>query len=293
MTQFWLIAGAMLLGALSCVAVPLMRRHGEHSERGAPTTRALLVSLYQQELAQTDAEFRAGTLSGDLHAAARRDLDAQLLDDVASMDARAARPGGSAGSIATRAGTAALLIALIPAGAFAMYLHLGEPAALTLDRTDGKDTSIEMMVTRLAIRLRDQPGDAESWTMLARSYFTLDRPADAAAAFARAVAMSPGDAQLHADYADAIASANGGAFGHDAAREIEAALRIDPANPKALALAGSAASDKRDYAAALGYWQRLSDALAPGTPAAAEARRNIDEARSMLAQRVTTPDAAR
>lgn len=282
MTAFWVIAGSMLACALLCVVRPLLHGSGDARERGS---RALLVALYQGELARADAEFHAGTLSRELYAATRSEIEARLLDEVESARLHENRksPG-----IATRAVTAALLIALIPAASFAMYLHLGEPAALTLDASPGDQHdmasgSLELMVSRLAMRLRQQSGSAEDWAMLARSYFALDRPADASVAYARAVALAPRDAQLRADYADAIASARSAGLSDEALTQIDAALELDSSNPKALALAGSAALDRRDYTAAIGYWERLEATLAPGTPAAAQARRNLDEARAMLA----------
>jgi cytochrome c-type biogenesis protein CcmH len=284
MIAFWLTAGLMLAFAALCVAWPLTRRTGTGDARDS---RALLVMLYHDELARVDVEFRAGALSKALHEATRNEIEARLLDDVASAESASAPRTSEVRSVATRAGTAAFLIAAIPAAAFAMYLHLGEPAALTLDGTytgqhETDSGPLELMVSRLAMRLRVQPADADGWAMLARSYFALDRAEDASAAYAKAVALSPGDAQLRADYADAIASARNGSLDGEASAQIHAALAIDPGNPKALALAGSAAQDRHDYAAAIDYWERLEAALAPDSPAAAQARRNIAEMQALV-----------
>jgi cytochrome c-type biogenesis protein CcmH len=284
MTAFWLIAGSMLAFAVLCVAWPLAHRA---DERGARDSRSLLVTLYQGELARADAEFHGGALSKELHEATRREIEARLLDDVESAESTRVPQTSVIRGVATRAGTAALLVALIPAAAFAMYLNLGEPAALTLDRAYSEQHGmasgpLELMVSRLAMRLREQPGDADGWAMLARSYSALDRAQDAAAAYAKAVALTPGDAQLRADYADAIASKRDGGLGGEASTQIQAALAIDPTNPKALALAGSAAQDRRDYVAAIDYWQRVEAVLVPDSPAAAQARRNIEEMQALI-----------
>jgi cytochrome c-type biogenesis protein CcmH len=287
MTAFWLVAGSMLAFALLCVAWPLARRA---DERGTRDSRSLLVTLCRDELARADAEFHGGALSRELHAATRREIEARLLDDVASAESARAPQTSAIRGVATRAGTAALLVALMPAAAFALYLHLGEPGALTLDRAYSERHGVasgplELMVSRLAIRLREQPADADGWAMLARSYFALDRARDASAAYARAVALTQGDAQLRADYADAIASGHDGSLGGDASVQIQAALAIDPSNPKALALAGSAAQDRKDYVAAIHYWQRLEAVLVPDSPAAAQARRKIGEMQALIGDR--------
>jgi cytochrome c-type biogenesis protein CcmH len=261
-----------------------------------PDSRALLVALYRDELERAESDRRTGALSKDAYESTRREIETRLFDDVDS-----ARPAGTiqaSQGFAARAATAGLMVALLPSAALALYLKLGEPRALALalDATPGgqhemASGTLDVMVSRLALRLRDRSGTADDWAMLARSYFVLDRANDAVAAYARAVALAPRDAQLRADYADALASARGSGLAGSSLEQIDAALALDAANPKALALAGSAALDRRDYAAALDYWQRLANALEPGTAAQTQARRNTDEARSLLAGK--TPAASR
>jgi cytochrome c-type biogenesis protein CcmH len=137
-------------------------------------------------------------------------------------------------------------------------------------------------VGRLAARLQRQPGDVQDWTMLARSYATLGRADDAVMAYQRALSLNPRDAQLLADYADAQASANGGDLNGESRQSIEAALALDPANLKALALAGSAALDRRDYTHAIQFWERLEQAAGANSGIAARAQKNIDEVRTLM-----------
>jgi cytochrome c-type biogenesis protein CcmH len=80
--------------------------------------------------------------------------------------------------------------------------------------------------------------------MLARTYYALQRNDDAVKAFDRAVALRPDDAGLLADYADALAATQGGITGKPLAL-VERALKADPTQWKALALAGTAASIAR------------------------------------------------
>jgi cytochrome c-type biogenesis protein CcmH len=180
------------------------------------------------------------------------------------------------------AALAGLLIAAVPSAAITLYMRIGNPAALALDSaTSGEHAdspaSLELMVSRLAARLRRDPDDAAGWAMLARSYAVLERPDDAAAAYHRALLLHPRDADLLADYADAVASAKQGDLSGVPQANIDAALAIDPDHPKALALAASAAVDRRDYAAAIRYWTRLRDVSGGETELARQAQKNIDE----------------
>jgi cytochrome c-type biogenesis protein CcmH len=289
MITFWIIAGAMLIAAILCAVVPLMQR--EYAA-DTPNARTLIVSMYQRELADADSERVNGGLSEEQHAALRSDIEERVLADTVPTPSPSR---ASAPNTATRAATSALLIALFPAIACVLYLKLGEPAALKLDDSlggahDMTSASVELMVSRLAFRLRDHapdPRDATDWATLARSYAVLARPTDAAAAYSRAVTLDPRDAQLRADFADTLASANDGRLDGRASEEIAAALTIDSTNPKALALAASAAFEARQFARAIGYWRRLNAALEADSPIAVQARKNIDEAVALSAITVT------
>ena len=138
---------------------------------------------------------------------------------------------------------------------------------------------IAEMVDKLAARLKDRPDDAEGWTMLARSYTVLSRYREALPAYRRAVELQPKNASLIADYSDATAAANDGKANAASIALIDRALAIDPKQPKALALAGTIAFDRGDYAEAVNRWQVIADALPPGSEFHQQVVANIDEAR--------------
>jgi cytochrome c-type biogenesis protein CcmH len=190
------------------------------------------------------------------------------------------------------AALAGLLIALVPASALTLYMRIGDPAALAMQTAPAASSgdhadapaSMEAAVSRLIVRLRGNPNDASGWAMLARSYMALDRPADATEAYRRAIALNPRDSELLADYADALASANGGDLNDAALKVIDAALALDADQPKALALAASAAFDRRDYANAIRFWERLSKVPDLAPQIAQQAQKNIDETRALAAK---------
>jgi cytochrome c-type biogenesis protein CcmH len=83
--------------------------------------------------------------------------------------------------------------------------------------------------------------------------------------------LIPDDPGLLADYADALAMAQGRKLAGQPAALADRALTIDPKHKKALALAASAAMEARDLDRALGYWRRLLAEL----PAASDDARQI------------------
>ena len=118
--------------------------------------------------------------------------------------------------------------------------------------------------------------------MLARSYTVLGRFGDAIPAYARAAELQPNNAALLSDYADAVAATQQTANNPRSIALIERALKADPKYPKALALAGSAAFDRGEYAVAIAHWQKIADQLPPGSELAPRVQAMIGEAREKL-----------
>jgi cytochrome c-type biogenesis protein CcmH len=155
------------------------------------------------------------------------------------------------------------------------YLRVGHPSALSAspapagraavaappsESTDEAGFSpqrIEANVAALAKKLEQNPNDVAGWIMLGRSYNSLEKYADASAAFKKATALKSNDADLWADYAFALAMANGKKLSGEPTEIINKALKIDPENPKALELAGSAAFEANDFSSAIKHWEKL------------------------------------
>ncbi|SPA22497.1 Cytochrome C-type biogenesis protein [Cupriavidus taiwanensis] len=282
MTTFWLLAAALIAAATTCLLWPLLRRPAPAAPAGPATPeRALLVDLYHDQLGELDRDLHAGTLSAARHAEARDELGRRLLDEAAGTSAGPAGAGPAPL-------LAALLLAALPSAAILLYLHLGNPVALwradDLPAAGGSEhqlsgAQVEGMVNQLAQRLRDAPGDAQGWAMLARSYSVLERHADAAAAYARAVELAPEVAALRSDYADVLATLNGGVLDDAPMAQVRQALALDPDDPKGLALAASAAAARGDKAAAIGYWEHLYRLLPADSQTAARIAANLAAAR--------------
>jgi cytochrome c-type biogenesis protein CcmH len=92
-------------------------------------------------------------------------------------------------------------------------------------------------IEKLAERLKQNPNDVQGWQMLARSYLMQERFADAAGALEHLTSINPKDAGAWADYAEALALANGQNLAGKPTEAINRALQIDPNNQKALDLA--------------------------------------------------------
>ncbi len=278
MTLFWIYAALLAGVALAFLVTPLMRGR---ARAGAPVSRAASnLTVFRDQLAELDADVAAGSIGREQSEAARGDLQRGLLEDVGAPAASAAAPAKRFKAAAIAIGIALPLVSVL------MYLGLGSPQGLEPGKENAAQGAshqltreqIDTMVARLAQRLESNPDDGEGWVVLARSYNTLGRYAEAAAAYAKAEAKFPQDAQLLADYADSLAMAQGQVLQGKPETLVRRALRADGNNLKALALAGTVEFEKRDFAKAIEYWRRMLPLLPPDSEMGNSVRASIQEA---------------
>ena len=131
---------------------------------------------------------------------------------------------------------------------------------------------IEAMVNRLAQRLQAQPNDAAGWRMLAKSYETLGRFDQAVLAYQRLLTLQQPDPDLLTDYAVTLGMSKDQTLVGEPEALINQALALNPQHIQALALSGSAAFEKRDYAQAMAQWRKLLSLV----PADADVRPSIE-----------------
>lgn len=257
------------------------------------------LNTLKQQLLQLRDLHRTGALPQDQYDQARAPLEQRLLELVMNP------PAPARSSRRLVAGVAALVVLVAAAG----YWWTGSPGQLaggadsvrTNPHTSGEvaphATDAEQMasmVDALAERLKDDPKNTEGWAMLARSYTVIGRHADALKAYERAVALRRDDADLLADYADALALKNKRQLAGEPMKWVERALKADPRNLKALALAGTHAYERKDYKGAVKYWQQLTDYGTPDNELVQQIAPGLAQAREHagLTATAATPPAA-
>jgi cytochrome c-type biogenesis protein CcmH len=278
MTAFVSFAVLFIAAALLFVLPPLLRARRDVN----PVTRdAVNVSVYRDQMRELEADLATGVLSQDRYDEARRELERRLLEDAAST----AQPV----KVAPRTRYAALVVGVtIPVVAGMLYMVTGTPGALDVERVAAEQShamdrqQMEELVERLAQKLRESKDpNAEGWAMLARSYNSMGRFEDAVTAYKTALKAGPPDARLLADYADALAMVQGRTLAGEPEKLIQQALKLDPQNVKALALAGTVAFDKKNYREAAAHWEKILAVVPPESETAQAIKGSIAEARSL------------
>lgn len=284
MTLFVFVAAAMTAIALLLVLRPLLARRTTSDVERAGTNLAII----QDQLAELDADLRAGTLTEAQHRESKVELERRVLAEV-----KAERAAAKAHTAASSGGRRTALVAalLVPLAAAALYWQLGsrdvfDPQKMAAAQAAGEqhqitDEQLEEMVGRLSKRLEQEPDNAQGWAILARSYYVMQRFPEAAAAYERLAKLAPGNADVLSDWADALAMAQNRNLAGRPAEIIAQALQADPNHLKTLALAGTLAFDRKDYKQAVELWERLLGKLPAESPMRQGIASSIAEARQL------------
>ncbi|MBI5785198.1 MAG: c-type cytochrome biogenesis protein CcmI [Rhodocyclales bacterium] len=274
MTTFLIAAALLLAVSLALLSRPWWRRAGT----GRSSRRDLNTTIYRDQLLELDGDRASGQLADADYQTARAEIQRRLLEDAAQDDAQLVATAHPKRTLV------ALLVALPLLGA-GLYAWLGSPAALDqMQRRDFSQQDVENMVAGLAAKLENEPDNLQGWAMLARSYKTMRRTAEAERAYEKAFALVEQDPQLLADYADLLASKTGDLAGRPE-QLIAKALALDPDHLQSLWLAGTAAFNRADYAKAVQHWQRAQRQLPPESEDARMLASIVEEATQKMGTR--------
>ena len=289
MSVFLICFAAMVVLALLLLLPTLMGRKAATAADDALDANRANLRVLREQLAVLDAEHASGALDAEQHRLARVEIERRALEEEQVAD----RP-----VVDTRANKTAVMLGVsIPLFVLVVYALVGYPQAMlpqpetaaagTSPKDEISAAQIEAMVEGLSKRLEAKTstdaGDLQAWTMLARSFAVLQRYPEASRAYARARTLAPDDAQLLADHADVLAMMQGQSLVGEPAKLIERALQLDPRNLKTLALAGSAAFERKDFAGALNYWGQAQQITPSGSEFARGLESSLQQARTAMA----------
>lgn len=278
MTAFLLLAALFAAVALAFVLPPLLRATKPEAQAARDEANAL---IYREQLAELRAERERGAMGEEPFQRAVRELERRIVAESGAA-ATAARRGPHA--------LAAVVVALvIPLVAGLGYWQLGAPfaldpriaAAASEAMAEPSPDQLRDMTEQLWDRLQKSPADPEGWALLGRSLAALGQHERAAQAFARAAQLLPNDANVLADYADALALSRGRRLEGEPMQLVRRALAADPQHLKALALAGAGEYQAGNHAAAAVHWKKVLALLPPDSEFARQLKERLDEAEQL------------
>ena len=287
MPLFFVIAAVMLIAALAFIVTPLLRSLNPVADIEIQDSN---VALFRQQRDEIEHEFAAGAINASERQDALRELTrrvgAEVVQDAASPT--------EFRNVSHPKSLAFMLSGFVVMLSVGLYLWLGAPLAIgntvpqsqiaaAVDADGITDKQIVALVDKLSKKMKTNPDDVQGWILLAHSQNALRHFPQAVAAYEKAVSLVPGDAQLLADYADALAMTQERKLEGKPFTLIQKALKLDGNNKKALVLAGTRELAQRHLPEAMAYWQRLQKLLPADSDDFRQVQSAIDQIHQQLA----------
>lgn len=277
---FWTISVLLLLLGMLFVVIPLWRGSVQSNAVQRDTAN---IQIFRDQISEMDNDLSNGLLTQEMYDQGKQELQSRLLDEVEQSKSLSAKVVTNPFKI-----LALVFIIFMPLAAIGLYWKIGnQDAMLQQSASEANMSAVAHSAAELAAleeKVSGKPDDANSWYALAQSYSEMGRFSDAVKAYDKLTQLVPNEAQLWADYADALAMAAGKSLTGKPAQLLEKALELDPANVKALALSGSAAMERQDYAAAVRHWEKLLEMIPKDNENAKIVESGIQQAHVLMAR---------
>lgn len=258
---FWIVAALLTVVVAFFLLSPLLRARAQGSlyEEGE-------AAVYRDQLRELERDRAAGLIAAEDADYARAEIGRRLLStDAGSKTASAAAKSASGGH---RLAQAFILICL-PAIGLAGYLASGNPGmpdAPLAARLANPGDNVELLVAQVERHLASNPQDGNGWNVVAPVYFRMGRLEDAELAYRNAIRLLGPDADRMTGFGETLVTRNDGIVVEDAKRAFEAALKIEPNNPRADYYLALSLEQSGRRAEALTAFENIAKASPPNAP---------------------------
>lgn len=228
----WIVLTVLTALAVAGLTVPLVRRYESGSARETN------IAILKRQLGEIDAQEAAGSLARDEAEGMRTEIKRRILAEGRVQE-------GTARALDQRAvpWVAVAIAGVVALAATGLYAIMGRPDlpsahTVAANPQDTNETGhpiadVSTMIAQLEAKLRANPNDPEGWRMMGWSYAAVGRYGDAAEAYHRAAALDPKNANYPSAEGDALVNAAQGQVTPDALAAFQAALKLDPTDPRA------------------------------------------------------------
>ena len=254
---FWILV--VIVTAVACAA--LYYASAGRAVNAAPSgaEAEAMQALHRSQLAEIEADMRAGRLSEADGLAAKAELAREVL-----RQRRESAPAGTPSRERQALPLALLFVAVLAIGTYSV---IGNPElqAQPLATRPRPEPQLDLAeaVARIEAQLAKTPDDLRGWTVIAPAYVQMGRYPDAVRAYRRINELGPVTADSETDLAEAMLLAAGGQANADAIDLFRSAAARDPRHVRSRFYLAGEATRAGDFAAAVPLWK---DVIALGTP---------------------------
>ena len=275
---FWILLTLLLSIAAAFAVGPFLRLRA-----AAPGADSRAI-VYERQISEINQEEEHGAISAAESRALRIEAQRRLLSISRDIETKEA-------SLPLSHTTAALMVAgMVIVGGVSLYAVKGSPGVpssgrpiiqpVTAQQTVSAPTgdaldSVDGMIGNLAKRLNENPNDTEGWRMLGWSYFSTGQHEKAAAAYGRAAALAPENADYLSAQGEALVMAAGGFVTEDALALFDKTLIRNVDDPRARFFKGLALDQAGDPPGAISAWIAMVNGAPPDADWVSDLRTRI------------------
>ena len=255
--MIWIAFAIMTALSVCAVVVPLAR------PRRLETQASAVIGFYKAQVDAIEQDRQAGLISAPDANIASTEAARRMLSNASAKPFTDSAKAVRYFSFAT--------ILAIPAIALVIYLQLGNPdladaplAGRQTAKAQARD--VKAIIADMEAHLAKHPEDGRAFALLAPVYMRTNRPADAAKAYEKALALLGEAPAMRADFAETLIAAADGKVTAQAIASLEMALKADPNLPKPRFYMGIAAEQAGDKPRALEIFGKLVKDAEPDAP---------------------------
>jgi cytochrome c-type biogenesis protein CcmH len=228
------------------------------------------VRIYREHLVELENSFASQAIDEAQFTQLKLELERNLLDDEASLIGLQKKSSQYLGVKIVLGFCVLLLI-----GGIFFYKHRGSSADVyiqtlqqeklqhdyqdMLQNRDPNPARAQQLITEFEERLKAKPDNIQYLFLLARTQMEVGNFAEAAKAYQRVLTLDSQSPMIMAELAQAIFLRDGNKITPPVVDLAKGAVTLDAKNTMALGLLGIDAFNRKDYPAAIKYWQKTVD----------------------------------
>ncbi|MCC8934468.1 c-type cytochrome biogenesis protein CcmI [Rhizobium sp. 'Codium 1'] len=268
---FWIISALLTVVVAVILLSPLMRASARASlyDEGE-------AAVYRDQLRELERDKATGLISADDADYARAEIGRRLLAvagraTTGEAATERAFEAAAAGPVARRRYglSQAFILLCLPVIGLAGYLEIGSPGtpdAPLAARIENPGDDVGLLVAKVERHLASNPEDGNGWNVLAPVYFRIGRLPDAEIAYRNAIRILGPDAERMNGLGETLVLRSDGIVTDDAQMAFQAALKLEPNNPRADFYLALALEQSGRRAEALAAFQAIATASPPTAP---------------------------
>lgn len=257
MTLFFLCAALLVALCLVWLLLGLFKNQGDSLDQ-----EAVNITLARERGETLAAALSNGSIDQATYDYEREQLDYDLAADLTSTSNTVTKRGGQIPA-------AVLFTLFVPITAGSLYLKIGNPDAITQDKTqrtavaNNSNTQtianaqaqlpgpLVELLPKLKERLASDPNDIQGWLLLGRSYLSIRDYGQAIDAYEKALALDKNDEATMTQLAESIAMSRNGDLAGDPMALLDRAIELNPRHEYTLWLRSIGKQQAGDHQEAL------------------------------------------